>query len=664
MVILKKRTLGFLVALSLLVCCYLSYVSDPTAVRLDRDHSAEGRDAAARAHASATEIIADIGLPGLPKPGTGQQRHVQDVQEGPAMVTEDRSMPQTWDQASGCDAWGCTCQGLSDLFGTYRHHWGNATTAATTSFWMDHACETYPGGVTPATVATTTTPTATGTPTLHWFAQVCQRPHTSYVADDNPKRQGFCVCAASALCIGTWCDVVPNPDETENSESINGGSICDTTAAIPARPSCRSQYHRLCADCVCVPTEVAVAAWKMTQHSNTDPAFDPDERFVTYHHNGARMGNQFMTVDYAFLVALALNRTVYMRCRANSVGYKDKIGLQPDNKGLWDVEHLAKKFRIIYGEECGIPQSAVVPGVRVIAAARHPTLNNRLKYCSLEHFVDKVGVENNVTGIDDCQVLDLGGDLGIVWQKQVGFKDQFGFWSQLRPVSHIRDHVLAKMAAVEHTKPSFGIHHRNTVIEYFPQKTRHQPEQVVKITEKCIRDYVNEEKKSKWLNATRSLGDEEAAYMCTLKVSEIEKMLKVRDISITLTNGTSQKWFLLDDFSLCDHKGDCPYMQNALFEVGAEVMCPTPHWAMGWVCHTHEPFKSDGEAANGNFTAYPNYLAPIIDVWVGTLVEFYFGLTQSTFDTMICGMRGPEVLHMSNVCQGWYRRTRRANIYI
>ena len=35
--------------------------------------------------------------------------------------------------------------------------------------------------------------------------------------------------------------------------------------------------------------------------------------------------------------------------------------------------------------------------------------------------------------------------------------------------------------------------------------------------------------------------------------------------------------------------------------------------------------------------AYPNYLAPIIDVWLGTQVEFFFGLTQSTFDTMICG---------------------------
>ena len=55
-----------------------------------------------------------------------------------------------------------------------------------------------------------------------------------------------------------------------------------------------------------------------------------------------------------------------------------------------------------------------------------------------------------------------------------------------------------------------------------------------------------EEKKSQWLNATRSLGREEAAYMCTLKVDEIERMLQARNISITLTKGASQKWFLLD----------------------------------------------------------------------------------------------------------------------
>ena len=54
------------------------------------------------------------------------------------------------------------------------------------------------------------------------------------------------------------------------------------------------RYHRLCADCACVANAVAVAAWS-DAHS-TDEGVDPDERFVTYHHNGARMGNQFMTV--------------------------------------------------------------------------------------------------------------------------------------------------------------------------------------------------------------------------------------------------------------------------------------------------------------------------------------------------------------------------------
>lgn len=62
------------------------------------------------------------------------------------------------------------------------------------------------------------------------------------------------------------------------------------------------------------------------------------------------MGNQIMNVDYSFLIAAAMNRTVYMRCRSSSVGYKDKIGLQPDNRGLWDVEHLAKTFRIVFDE--------------------------------------------------------------------------------------------------------------------------------------------------------------------------------------------------------------------------------------------------------------------------------------------------------------------------
>ena len=35
--------------------------------------------------------------------------------------------------------------------------------------------------------------------------------------------------------------------------------------------------------------------------------------------------------------------------------------------------------------------------------------------------VDKVGTEKDPAGIDDCLVLDLGGDLGIVWQRLVGY---------------------------------------------------------------------------------------------------------------------------------------------------------------------------------------------------------------------------------------------------
>ena len=85
----------------------------------------------------------------------------------------------------------------------------------------------YPAGVTPAatTVATmppTVTTVGAVTPTLHWFAHVCQRPHTSYVADDNPKRQGFCVCAASAVCIGTWCEVVSSPDSESKMTFTSG----------------------------------------------------------------------------------------------------------------------------------------------------------------------------------------------------------------------------------------------------------------------------------------------------------------------------------------------------------------------------------------------------------------------------------------------------------
>lgn len=274
---------------------------------------------------------------------------------------------------------------------------------------------------------------------------------------------------------------------------------------------------------------------------------------------------------------------------------------------------------------CGVKQKDAVSGVRIINAAEHPVLSNRLSYCSLQHFLTETVAQRS---LDDCAVIDLDGSLGIVWQSTVGFKDQFAFFRQLRPVKLIRDHVTTKMTAVDQIKPSFGVHHRNTVIEYFPQGKRDKPEEVAVILEKCKNDIVKEEIKSKWLNLSTSLGREEAAYMCTLKPDEIEKMLAVRGIQIKLMKGSSKKWFLLDDYSLCDAKGSCPHMQDELFDVGATLMCPTSHWAMGWVCHTLEPFKSAVDLANTNYTAYANYLAPIIDQWMGVQVchSFYFGV--------------------------------------
>ena len=73
------------------------------------------------------------------------------------------------------------------------------------------------------------------------------------------------------------------------------------------------------------------------------------------------------------------------------------------------------------------------------------------------------------------QVLDIGGDLGIVWQSTdayardfkgtVGFVDQFAFWRHLRPAKRLRDFVQTRIDSVEQTSPSVGVHHRNTVIE-------------------------------------------------------------------------------------------------------------------------------------------------------------------------------------------------------
>lgn len=44
-----------------------------------------------------------------------------------------------------CKKWGCTCQGLSDTFGTFHNNWGGANyDRHAKSFWMQHGCRTFP----------------------------------------------------------------------------------------------------------------------------------------------------------------------------------------------------------------------------------------------------------------------------------------------------------------------------------------------------------------------------------------------------------------------------------------------------------------------------------------------------------------------------------------
>ena len=241
--VIKKRTLLGILVLSLLTY-YLSYVSDP-ASQVDRDPGAKGRAAAAKAQGTAAEIMLDIvtGVPPPPPPAPpptiGEQRDINVRPAGAKMAAhaEADALAQKWGNESGCDAWGCSCQGVSDTFGTYPHHWGTAVAIATDtretresaerrglsnaqSFWMDNGCKSYPAIVTPAGTTTaaadhTTEPFSAATSstllltsTLFWAgSQRVSQPHATPHA---PCDTLYCVPALIRVLIGA-CNLMLCP---------------------------------------------------------------------------------------------------------------------------------------------------------------------------------------------------------------------------------------------------------------------------------------------------------------------------------------------------------------------------------------------------------------------------------------------------------------------
>eukprot|EP00040_Diaphanoeca_grandis_P025715 m.4056 g.4056 ORF g.4056 m.4056 type:complete len:497 (+) comp3027_c0_seq1:398-1888(+) len=442
----------------------------------------------------------------------------------------------------------------------------------------------------------------------------CSHARAGYTPSIHQNRKGHCVCLQSTMCVGSICGIAEEQTKASNN-SLQG-------------------FAMLCDECMCASEETVHAQWAQPHSA---------EQFVTFRWNGGRMGNQMMSVNYAFQVAHALDRTVYIRCQQS--GANNKVGLQPDNGGFWDVEHLAKKFSVAFDASCGILQSSAAAGVKVVSASTHPVLSNPNRYCTEKLFFHRI---LNGKSLDDCFVLDLEGAHSVKWQSKVGFHEPLVFWQALRPVKLIRDFVQAKFDSYLMFKPSFAIHHRNTLNErrFSPKYINSGP---IDMIAACSEFITSEGRKFEW-NAGPP---EEDGWMCSLTVPQIEKILTRGGIDVKLEAHSKQRWWLLDDFSLCDPSGDCPHLQNDLFAHGALLACSHPQ--SRWSCVKEQLYHPMKLHANSNYTAVDIYLSPVIDQWIGVSVDFHIGLVGSTFDEAICGMRGENKLAMSNICSGWNR---------
>jgi hypothetical protein len=123
---------------------------------------------------------------------------------------------------------------------------------------------------------------------------------------------------------------------------------------------------------------IAALAKKLDRHTSEATGDVGNTKYVTFEFNSGRIGNQFETLRNIAALAYQMNRTLYFRDIKNkrpdgNVYHPNgRIGLQANNKGIWDVEHMKKNFAILFEEDVAKEYGSV---------ENHPVLGNSTRWC-------------------------------------------------------------------------------------------------------------------------------------------------------------------------------------------------------------------------------------------------------------------------------------------
>eukprot|EP00040_Diaphanoeca_grandis_P024574 m.135270 g.135270 ORF g.135270 m.135270 type:complete len:544 (+) comp29785_c0_seq1:190-1821(+) len=363
-------------------------------------------------------------------------------------------------------------------------------------------------------------------------------------------------------------------------------------------------------------------------------------KYVTYERNFGRLNNQLITVAAAFEVAKMLNRTVFVQSEiekfeSNCVGCANMlIGMED---GLWDLEHMRKKYDVLLHPEV-IAQYGSLD--------KHPVLGKgapQLTRCVAPEWpAPQLSKAKILEMAADCDVINIGGLKGPVVIKNMEY--EIGFFSVFRPAKYITsaaDHFLKSIDWMTTSGlPRIAVHSR-----IFWEGRR--CDYGFKFCSDKVMAEMHRQTATKSLSNVKNAGDV-ARQMCYPTPTNLKLILNhagFSDISIKPNCGLGDKcqpWLLTSD----SESGGILETMNR--DHGARIFNINDYRESK---NPSLPLKGSNTIDDSKrFAELRKLESSFADLYLLSQSEILLGNVYSTFTATVCKARGRTRANDSNVC--------------
>lgn len=370
-----------------------------------------------------------------------------------------------------------------------------------------------------------------------------------------------------------------------------------------------------------------------SRHKQANAVLNKYTKFVTFEWNSGRMGNQLRTLSWICAFAKLVDRAVVIPTTdvltgRGGINFNVRIGLNPNNRGLFDVDTFREHVPVLFQDE--IPDDHIL---RLNDSTRCNQVQNLNKANPME-------IEDLYAALSRCDIVEMGGRFSTLPpygssapRFLLDKLDLFHTFKYLQPQQWIKELAVEYVRSATLSQPSVGMHFRDASRDGRMQLTHPAPYDY----EKCKKNTRNAQRTLGWLANDTSLG--ETNISCTRDPSLINLAWQKYGIPFT-TSSMVGHWLYASDQSGCFYNGSCPIRELLVSHHHAVFIPTTP------------PAKFAKELCVDEYTN-DAYVAPLIDMWALVLVDFYFGVVGSSFDEAVCGWRGAERTRFSNTCTGY-----------